>query len=158
MSTKNVVSIKIPSEKLTQLIEQANNLNAELAEYLIALSPQERRKLAKVNDKTMPFVEKAYEYTKSNPEFIPPFMDAKEMETDFKAMNDLKQILNPVANLYNNLNDTIMLSGSEAYQAGLTYYNSAQQASKMNIPNAKGIADDLGKRFVKESKKTEKTS
>jgi len=53
--------------------------------------------------------------------------------------------------LCDNLPDTEMLSGSEAYVAALTYYNSVKQAAKMNVPSAKAIYEDLRKRFEKPS-------
>jgi hypothetical protein len=46
-----------------------------------------------------------------------------------------------------NLRDTQMLAGSDAYTAALAYYNSVKQAAKMNVPNAKTIQEELGKRF-----------
>lgn len=156
MSTKNVVSIKIPKEKVDEVLTHLNSIQAILGEYLIALTPQQRQAIPKVSDKTIPFVDKALEYSKTNPEFVPPFLNVTEFEVDKQAMTDLKEMFNPIALLYTNLNDTILLTGSEAYQASLTYYNSVQQAAKINIPNAKVIADDLGKRFVKASKKEEK--
>lgn len=46
-----------------------------------------------------------------------------------------------------NVNDTEMISGSEAYVAALTYYNSVKAAAKRNVPSSKAISDDLKKRF-----------
>jgi hypothetical protein len=152
-STKNVVSVAIPKEKLAEMQSHITALQTLLTEYLIALTPDERKKLAKANDKTMPFVDKSFEYAKKNPEFVPGYLDMKEFETDMNASMDLKTLLNPIAQLNRNLEDTVMLSSSEAYQSALTYYNNVKQAAKMSVPNAKNIADDLGKRFEQSSKK-----
>ncbi len=156
-NTKNVVAIQIPKEKLTEMQTHITALQTLLAEYVVALTPEQRRALPKMNDKTMPFVEKASEYSKSNPEFVPVYLDVKEFDTDMTAVTDLKSLFNPISQVYKNLDDSIMLSGSEAYQSALTYYNNVKQAAKMNVPSAKSIADDLGKRFVKASKKVEPT-
>jgi hypothetical protein len=45
------------------------------------------------------------------------------------------------------LSDTIILSGSEAYSAGLMFYNSAKNASKSKIPKAETIYNDLAACF-----------
>jgi hypothetical protein len=152
--TKNVVSVVIPKEKLAEMQGHVSALQTLLTEFLVALTPLERQKLAKANDKTMPFVDKSFEYAKTNPEFVPGYLDMKEFETDMTATSDLKTLLNPLSQLNRGLEDTVMLSSSEAYQSALTYYNNVKQAAKMSVPNAKNIADDLGKRFEQTSKKT----
>jgi len=45
------------------------------------------------------------------------------------------------------LNDTIMLSGSEAYVAALAFYKSVKVAASMNVAGAQPIYEDLKKRF-----------
>lgn len=152
-STKNVVSVQIPKDKLTEIQNHVNQLQTLLAEYVVALTPDQRRVLPKMSDKTMPFVDKALEYGKANSEFVPAYMNLQDFEIDVQAVSDLKSVFNPLSQLCRNVEDTVILSGSEAYQAALTYYNNVKQAAKMNVPNAKNISDDLGKRFVKPSKK-----
>jgi hypothetical protein len=154
-NTKNVVAIQIPKEKLSEMQTHITALQTLLSDYVVALTSEQRRALPKMNDKTMPFVEKGLEYSKSNPEFVPVYLDVREFDTDMAAVTDLKSLFNPISQVCKNLDNSILLSGSEAYQAALTYYNNVKQAAKMNVPNAKPIADDLGKRFVKASKKEE---
>ncbi len=153
MSKENVVSIQIPQKELEALLKQVKAIKEQLGTHLISLKPAHRKDLAKMSDKTQPFVEKVIEYVKSNPEFIPPFMQTKELLIDFKAHSDLTQIYREVEQLCKNLDDTIMTSGSEAYVSALAYYNSVKQGAKMNVPNAKSIYEDLKQRF---DKKTEK--
>lgn len=149
MSNENVVSIQIPEEEQQMIIQKLMEVKAALKPYLIALKPAERQQLPKMSDKTLPFVEKVMEYAKSHPEFTPPYLQVKELEIDFQAADDLRQMYREVEQLYKNLDDTIMLSGSEAYAAALAYYHSVKQAGKMNVPNAKSIVEDLSQRFQK---------
>ncbi len=44
---------------------------------------------------------------------------------------------------------TVMETGGESYVNALSYYNSVKQATKMNVPGAKSIYEDLRKRFEK---------
>ena len=69
------------------------------------------------------------------------------MKVDFRAVNDLKRILREAEQLCQALNDTIILSGSEAYTAALAYYGSVRQAAKSNAPHAQAVYEDLRKRF-----------
>jgi hypothetical protein len=155
MAKENTVSIQIKPEDLNKVIGLLGEVQTILKPYLIALTPEDRKELPKMSDKTTPFVEKALEYAKSNPEFAPAYLNINELSIDVKAVSDLTSVARPVEMLNDNLNDTILLSGSEAYTAALTFYNSIKQAAKMNVPNAKPIYEDLKKRFEGQGRKKE---
>jgi len=100
-----------------------------------------------MKDKTLPFVEKVVEYTVTRPEFIPAFMNVPELVKDKEAFSILNTFLRLVTNIQIELDDTALLTGSEAYRQSLVYYNAVKQAAKMNVPGAKEVYDDLRKRF-----------
>lgn len=151
--TENIISIQIPESDVKQVTEYLNKIQEILKPYLIALSPEERQRMLKMGDKTVSFVEKTLDYVKSNPEFVPAYMNVLEFEKDTTAVKNLITMLNPVVQLEQGINDTEMLAGSEAYTAALIYYNSVKQAAKNNVPNAAAIYDDLSKRFDGQGKK-----
>ena len=134
MSKENQVSIEISPADLKTVLEAVKLVETILKPYLIALTPTERRKKTKMGEKTVSFVEKITEYAVTNPEFKPAFMNAEDL-------------LRPLAQLASTLDDTILLSGSEALMTSLMYYASIKQANKSNVPNAKPIYDDLKKRY-----------
>jgi hypothetical protein len=70
--------------------------------------------LAKVSDYAIPFIEKVAQYVVSNPEFIPLFGDAGEFSKDFTLFRDTREFLRLLSQLVSNLEDTSVLSGSEA--------------------------------------------
>jgi hypothetical protein len=80
-------------------------------------------------------------------------MQTQELMIDVKAYSDLILVYREVDQLCTQLDDTVMMSGSEAYTAALAYYNSVKQAAKMNVPNAKSIYKDLKQRFEKKIEK-----
>lgn len=149
MATENLVSITISPEDLGKINVAVTELNTTLKPLLISLSADQRREIPKMGDGTEPFVSKVMDYAKSNPEFAPPYMNVEELEIDFNAVKDLNAVYRPLLQLLQQLNDSIMLSGSEAYVASLAYYNSVKIASRMNIAGAKAIYDDLKQRFSK---------
>jgi hypothetical protein len=149
MANENLVAVRINPEDLRKITEALKVVEDTLKPYLIALTPEERKKNLKMGDKTTPFVEKIAEYAKSNPEFVPAYMNVQNLEIDLKAVNDLTLFLRPTEQLASGINDTILLSGGEAYSNALMYYNSVKQAAKNNIPSAKIIFEDLKKRFEK---------
>ena len=147
MVNSNVVSVQITPKEVEDSVKRLKELQSKLQDRLIALQPSERREVPKMSDKTLPFVEKVVDYANSRPEFVPFYLSVEELNIDFKAVNDLKQILREAEQLCQSLNDTITLSGSEAYTAALAYYNSVKQAAKSNVPNAQPVYEDLRKRF-----------
>ncbi|MDO1446838.1 hypothetical protein Q0590_11275 [Rhodocytophaga aerolata] len=147
MPKENAVSIQIPAAELKKMLDAFKIIESVLRPYLIALTPEERKQLPKMSDKTVPFVEKTLDYAKSNPQFAPSYMSIPELKIDIDAVYTLTQLARPIDQLREGLGDTMMLAGSEAYIAALAYYNSVKQAAKMNVPGARAIYDDLSKRF-----------
>lgn len=151
----NRVHIQLTDEQQVQLEEAMNTLNGILSDVLITLSADERKTLPKMGDNTEPFVEKVVDYTKTNPEYVPPFIKADDMEVDFHSVQVLNKTLRPLRQLVDQLEDTVMLAGSEAYVAALSFYNSVKLAQRMKQPGAGAIVDDLKKRFAGQGKKGE---
>jgi hypothetical protein len=149
MAKENSVSIKITPDDLTKITDSLIIVEETLAKYLISLTPDERKEIPKMSDKTTPFVEKTLDYAEKETKFAPAYLDVPGLRTDIEAVNGLTKIHRTIEMLNQNLSDTIMLSGSEAYIAALSYYNSVKQAAKMNVPGAETIYDDLKKRFKK---------
>ena len=149
----DTVSIEIPAEVLAAVLDHQSQIQELLAPYLIALNPNERRDLPKMAEKTVSFVRKTLDYAESNPEFAPKYLNVPALQIDVKAVEDLTSVEQPAQSTAVQLNDTIMLAGSEAYVAALIYYNSVKEASRRNIPGAKTIFDDLKVRFEQSKKK-----
>ena len=143
----NKINFAIPEEAITQATQKLNEVAAILLPYLIALTPEERRTIPKMSDKTMPFVEKTIEYCETAPQFAPPYLDSKALVGDMKVTQQLTPLLRTAIALNDGLDDTVMEAGGESYVNALSYYNSVKQAAKMNVPGAKSIYDDLSKRF-----------
>jgi hypothetical protein len=147
------VSIVIPPDVLAQVIDLQTQVKNLLAPYLVALTPDQRHDLPKMSDKTVTFVQKTLEYTNAYPQFAPAYLDVEALQVDVKAVDDLTSIEQLVENLSMQLNDSILMSGSEAYVAALTFYNSVKIAARRDVPSAKAIFDDLRVRFEQARKK-----
>ncbi len=151
---ENQISIQIPAKVLAEASQKLEEVNNLLSPFLVALTPEERRRLPKMGEGNMPFVEKSVEYTKSHGALVPAFVDTKEMEIDLKAVYDMITLSRIAARLCNGLNDTMLLAGSEAYTAALSFYNSVKVAAKRNVKGAEPVHNDLKKRFVKHGSRT----
>ena len=149
MSTENIVNVQISEEDKTAIEGAIATLEEKLMPYLIALTPDQRREYPKVKDRTLPFVEKVSDYVDSAPEFVPSFMKVDDFKTDFAAYDLLTGMWRRLSQIDAGLDDTVLMSGSEAYKAALSYYNSVKQGARVNAPNAKKVYEQLKKRFVK---------
>ena len=146
MSNENKISIIISEQKVLDALQVVNTLKEQLP-GLVTLTPDERRAYLKMGDKSLAFVQKAQEYAALHPDLVPSFVDVAEMKKDIDAVIALQTIYRKLNELHSELDDTIMLAGSEAFTAALTFYNAAQSAAKHNVQGAKEIAGDLSIRF-----------
>ena len=100
-----------------------------------------------MGDKTLAFVQKAYEYTKQYKDLVPTYLDVEAFAIDMNAVVKLRELTQTLSPISDALNDTLMLSASEAYQAALIFYNTSKAAAKVKEPNAASIYDDLSNSF-----------
>jgi hypothetical protein len=150
---ENRISIKLSAAEVQQIVTAIQSVATILGTRVIALSVDDRKTLPKMNDGTLPFVQKALEYCKTNTKFVPAYIEIGELQIDVDAVSALLQIQHPLNQLAQNIDDTVMLCGSEAYVAALGFYQNVKQATKMKIPGAEPIYNDLSARFTKVSRK-----
>ena len=118
--------------------------------FLIDLTPEERRSLPKMGDKSRAFVQQALEVAKQNPDMLPRSFDVDEMRKDVELFEAMQSIMTAFAQLQELLDDTFVAVGSEAYAAALAVYAYAKA-------NGKGAAldnltDALGSRFSRKTR------
>ncbi|WP_297087932.1 hypothetical protein [uncultured Draconibacterium sp.] len=139
----------IPEPVITEATSLISNALTVLKPYLIALTPHERQVIAKMDDRTYPFVEKTCDYTLSAPQFVPPYMDVDKLKADLGIYDQLTELLRLSKQLTNGLDDSKLKIGGEGFTNALSFYNSVKQAAKINVPGAKSIHEDLKKRFMR---------
>jgi hypothetical protein len=152
MEDKHAVSI--PVDTLSQVQNLLNQAKALLLPYVTTLTPSERHAMAKMGEKTLSFVEKAHDFAVQNPLLCPPYLDMAAFDTDFGDAHNLWTLLLTTQQLHENVDDTAMVSGSEAYQSALVFYNSVKMAARQDIPGAKAVYEELKKRFPGGKRKT----
>jgi len=147
MAQENRISVKISTDDKTAIDNAIKVIETTLKPYLIALTPEERQFLPKAADKTVTFLNKTKEFMESNSDLMPSFIDKEEYIIDLDATEKLHEYFTVLHQISSMLNDSMMLSASEAYVAALSYYGNAKNAAKMNIPGAKEVYEELRKRF-----------
>ncbi|MDR2065269.1 MAG: hypothetical protein LBP85_06150 [Prevotellaceae bacterium] len=137
----------IPVDVLTQVHTKLNEIRTLLKPYVVTLTPDERRELPKMGEKSFTFVEKSYDYAVENPGIVPSYLDMQAFGVDFADSHGLWPVRNDALQVYEMLDDSAMASGSESYQASLVFYNAVKAAAAQDVPGAKAIYDELKQRF-----------
>ncbi len=153
MSTKNQISVQIPPAVLAEATEKLQEARTLLAPFLQALAPGEKKSIFKMGDKTVATVQKVEDYTETNPEFTPTYMDKPEFVKDVSVVTDLSPLRNLSMQLASDLSDTITIAGNEALLAALLYYGAVKEASSKGVATATPIYEDLSARFTRKGSK-----
>lgn len=153
MATNNQISIEIPSSVLEEVTQKLQECKTALSPYLQALTVEQRKSLFKMGDKTIATVQKVKSYLETNAEFSPTYLNKNEFLKDEAIVTQLSPLANLARQLATDMEDTVMLAGSEALVAAMLYYGPVKEAAKQGIPTAKPIYEDLSQRFSKRSAK-----
>ena len=153
MSTNNQISVEIPRTVLDEVSQKLQECKTALAPYLQALTADQRKSLFKMGDKTVATVQKVKTYLNTNPEFAPAYMNQEEFLKDEAVVTGLSPLANLAQQLASDVEDTIMLAGSEALIAAMLYYGTTKEAANKGVTTAKPIYDDLSQRFSKKGNK-----
>ena len=144
---ENLIEVNIPEADMSEINKAITTLNEKLLPHLVNLSPGDRLELPKMGDKTVAFVTKSISHMEENPNLIPKYLEVDPVKVDLAAIETLRKILSALKNLADMADDTMLLSGSEAYVAALAFYNYIKGAARANVPGAEMIYNDLKKRF-----------
>ncbi|MFN6478689.1 hypothetical protein [Nostoc sp. DedQUE07] len=144
MAYQNIAATLSPQD--IQEIKAALQTVQRKMPFLITLSTEERRKLVKMGDKSLAFVNNSVTAAQSNREILPASFDVEELIRDYQLASALTELLISVQQLAEQVDDTLMAVGSEAMTSSLTVYDYVKTASK-KTPGLKTVAEQLGERF-----------
>jgi hypothetical protein len=148
LDSSNKISFAPSADEMQALLAALQGLMDKLEPLLVDLNVEERHGLPKMGTRTVEFVGKALEYARDNPEFWPAYFDVDEFARDLAAIDKLRALQRPLNHLADMVDDSLLLSGSEAYAAALSFYLSIKAAAKRGLTGAALIADDLGTQFA----------
>lgn len=127
----------------------------ELLPFLIDLTPDERRSMAKFGEKNRSFVVKAEALASQHPEILPRGFSLDEMKSDVRLVEQLYPVQMALNDLLGRVEDSYYAAGSEAYCAALQVYNYAK-AAHVATGALEGALGDLGRRFARRGHASEK--
>ena len=137
----------IPQDVLDNCTALATQIAEQLAPYVRGLDDEDRHGLYKLGDKSVGYFQKLNGYVDTAPQFVPAFMNVPLFKADASVVIGLQPLYQVMAPLMRKIEDTRMLSGSEAMTEGKSYYGSVSLAAKAGAPGAQAIYNDLSTRF-----------
>jgi hypothetical protein len=146
----NRISAALPQADREAVMAAIGTIRTKLP-FLLDLSPEDRKAMPKLGDKSRAFVAKALELATQNPGFLPRDFSIDEMRKDASLAEELFAIRQALMTLAEMVDDTYVAAGSEAYVAALLVYNYAK-SSNVGTEGLDGAVDELGARFARKSK------
>jgi len=148
---ENKIDVVVTDENKTAVANAVQAVHDALP-FLLDLTPDERRKMLVLGDRSVAFVNKALELADLNSDFLPGSFNVEEMRKDVNLYNDLRAIRASIVSLQELMEDTIMQAGNEAYSAALVVYHYAK-STRMHAEGLDELVDEMSKRFHRKSKK-----
>ncbi len=118
--------------------------------YLIALTTEERRKIFKMGDKSVAFVNKSLEVAIQNQGILTRDFDLEEMQRDVALYAQLQSMMMALTQLMEQIDGTMIQVGAEAYYAGRAVYKLTQMGGDGKALDE--LTELLGQRFTRKSK------
>lgn len=137
----------VSAAKLQKVQAALDVIKTELGPLLISLTPDERKSMLRMGDKTVAFVQKTTDYASTTPSFVPAFVDLAELKQDAAGLAALAPILRQLEQLALDTDSTLMIAGSEAYTNALTIYQNIKFQAQNHQQGAQAAYDELKTRF-----------
>jgi hypothetical protein len=130
-----------------------NNIEAIrlIVTFLKNLTPRERKKLYKMGQKSMGFVKNTLSAMKANPSAVPASFSVSEFEKDLQLYLDLMDVASQLGPLWEGVQDTMILLGSELMKQARLGYKLIREASKGDLA-LDTTAKELGIRFKRSAR------
>ena len=154
----NRVSLVIPQKA----IDDANGFFKQgfdiLKPYLIAaLSKEEFDAIAKVGDKSEPYVNDGIELGKANPNLVPRKCDMAEAERDFSVYEILQSSDVLIEQIAQTIKSTRTVAGAEALDCINKFYYNVKSDAEDGIAEAIPVYDVLKVRYAANGKRKKAT-
>jgi hypothetical protein len=147
MAKTNQISAHITAEQMSTIRAAIETLREQLP-FLVDLSSEEIRRLAKAGDLSKGFLQKALLIAEQTPEILPRNFAIEEFRADMALAENLEEIALALKPLLERINNTVIVARSDAYGHALITYDRSKKSAEQGLT---GITRDLGQRFARKA-------
>lgn len=146
MKTTKTVKRFISDANMTTIKYSISQISSALP-FLISKTEKQLDTGVKLDEKSIGFIVKALEYAINNPHLLNESIDIGDWKIKFLLSSKLLEVLQLLAPLQQNIEDTLMEVGNDALQNAIYFFDSAQVAFVKDVPGAKSVYQALNKSF-----------
>ena len=148
MSTlDDLISIEFTPQEIKKVEKGLSMIEDVLDGKMVNLTPHDRQKYGRLNSGNEEWVNQVEDYMNQEPQLIPFFLSKQNFDVDMKARRTMKPWVRRIASINESLEDSIILTGSDIYNAALAYYRNIKLVARQNVPGSTHIAEELSKQF-----------
>jgi hypothetical protein len=145
-SLSNRINASLAPAAITNIKTAIATIKTNLP-FLLGLTPEERIALPKINVANRVFVADALNAVINNASMLPAYFVAADLKNDYDLYVALDEINLLFSQLAEQINDTQMLAGSEAFVSALSAYRLFAAAAAGGVQGADAVNDMLAERF-----------
>jgi hypothetical protein len=142
--SQNLISLALDDDTLGSIDAALNTLETAFI-GLLALTPEQRRSLTRMGDKSEAFCRQTLNVLAQNPQVLPPSYDLAEAQEDLSAIDRLRPRLMRLLRLTERAEDSSAALGSDVMCAALEGYALLRISGRNQ--GLEGLRDALSVRF-----------
>jgi len=142
-----LVKVAIPPQNLQAIAASVASLKELLVPFLYDLKPEQLRGMKHPGPAALGFAKDVHGSMTANPELAPAYIDVEEFGRALATLDELMELLKPLAHIVALLKDTIAALGDYIYSVALAYYKSVKTAADLGQPAAAKAVKVLAARF-----------
>lgn len=146
MKVPNTINGSLSAEQIADINTKLDEIMAAMP-FLMDLSPDERRTLPKMGDKSRAFVDRCLQIALEDDSFLPRNLNPEDFRRDVDLYNALEAIRARLSKLTELVDDSQLNAGSEAYVAALEVYAAAKRSGYGS--GIDELADEVSRRFLR---------
>ena len=136
----------ITQEQESKVIDLFKEARSQLG-FLVNLNSIDRIRMAKLSRGRVDFVDTAVVEARANPVYLPAYLTLEEFIADVELKDSLHRIRAEAQSLTERIDDTLLLTETEAYRKSRLFYNSLKAAGRAGEEDAERVAKDLAYHF-----------
>lgn len=113
--------------------------------HTVAIPEGQKRRLAKMGNRTRPFVEDAIKLAAENPDLLPRSHDPSALRAKLATVDNLRAVATSLQQLAEKYQDTLTVAGAELYEDARLVYTIIKTGARPS--GLAGARERLAKRF-----------
>lgn len=138
----NRISASIDDHTIQDINLSLEKVRASLP-FLLQLIAADRPSLPHLDVELKPFLEKAVNDSKNFPDLVPPGLDVDELERDYVLYQQLVDIVQPIQELLDLVQDTALAAGSDAFETAIIFYKNVRMSARLGDESANKVLEGL---------------